>query len=259
MAYQGYSFIFDGVPSQTYGLRIVSFESASYRYEGGSSMEIVRSKAARSLKTKILSATPANPLEFEIEVMCEYELSTAQAVLVKDWLFGHLEYKTFQIMREDLSGYYFNCLFNDPEDIQINGNNGWKFKVICDAGGAWEKPRTLHFVPTSGGTIVVNNQSGNNDYTYPSVSFTLANDATEVVLTNESDNSRQFSFTGLTGGETITIDGDTKIIRSSLGANRLGNFNKKFLRLVRGANIIKVDGNLSSLDITIENFRRLGG
>lgn len=259
MAYQGYNFIFDGVPSQTYGLRIVSFESASYRYDGGSSMEFITDRATRSLRTKILGATPSKPLEFELEVMCEYKLSTAQSVLVKDWLFGHLNYKKLQIMQEDLSGYYFNCVLNNPEDIQINGNNGWKFKVICDAGGAWEKPRTLHFVPTSGGTIVVNNQSGNNDYTYPSVSFTLASNETSIALINQSDNNRQFSFTGLTGGETITIEGDTKIVHSSLGANRLGNFNKKFLRLVRGANIIKVDGNLSSLDITIENFRRLGG
>lgn len=259
MAYQGYSFIFDGIPSQTYGLRIVSFESSSYRYEGGSSMELVRSRSARGLKTKILGATPSNPLEFELEVMCEYELGTVQTMVVKDWLFGHLKYKKLQIMREDLSGYYFNCILNNPEDIQINGNNGWKFTVVCDAGGAWENPQTIHFEPTDESIIMINNTSGNNDYTYPSVEFTLAESGADFALINQSDDNREFAFTGLTGGETITISGETKIVRSSLGANRLGNFNKKFLRLIRGVNIVKVVGDISSLDITITNFRRLGG
>lgn len=278
MAYQGYQFIFDGIPSQTYGLRIVSFESASYRYSGGSAMELITSKASRSLKTKILGSYPDKPLEFELEVICERELSITQATAIKSWLFGHFRYKKLQIFKDDLAGCYFNCILNNPEDININGYNGWKFTVICDAGGAWENPRTFHFAfesPDQGETveygetpdenqettttITIYNQSENNDYTYPSVSFVAQGNDGKASIKNLSDNEREFYFTGLSGGEAITIDGHTKIIKtSSEGVNRLPDFNKKFLRLVRGANQLEVSG-ISSLDITIENFRRLGG
>lgn len=256
MAYQGYNFIYDGIPSQAYGLRIVSFESSSYRYAGGSSMELITDRAARSLRTKILQSVPSEPLKFDMEIACENHLSMAQSLYVKNWLFGHLGYKKLQILREDMMDYYFNCIFNDPEDIQINGNNGWKFTVICDAGGAWENPRAFHYEDNPA-TVIINNRSNNHDYTYPDVSFVVSADGADVSIVNKDDNGREFKFTGLNADEKITIDGETKIIKSD-NANRLSNFNKNFLRLVQGTNNLEISG-ISSLDITIHNFRRLGG
>ena len=263
MAYQGYNFIYDGIPSQAYGLRIVSFESSSYRHVGGSAMELVTDRAARSLRTKILHSVPSEPLEFEMEIACENSLSMAQSLYVKNWLFGHLGYKKLQILREDMMDYYFNCILNNPEDIQINGNNGWKFTVICDAGGAWENPRTFHYnIDNTDGptTIIINNCSNNHDYTYPDVSFKVSKDG-NVSIKNMDDNGRVFSFIELTADEEININGETKIITStgaSTKTNRLGNFNKNFLRLVPGTNKLIVEG-ISSLEITTHNFRRIGG
>ena len=221
-------------------------------------MEITTDRAARSLRSRIMSVTPAKPLEFDLEIVCEYQLSTAQALLVKDWLFGHINYKRLQIMREDLGGCYFNCLLNNPEDIQINGNNGWKFTVVCDAGGAWEFPKTTRFFPTNGGVIVINNPSGNNDYTYPDVSFKMNADG-DFAIKNQTDDNRLFSFEGLLSNEVVTVNGESKVISSDLGIRRLSNFNKKFLRLKRGQNVLTCTGNVEYLDITIQNFRRLGG
>ena len=259
MAYQGYNFIYDGVGSWLYGLRICWFDSDEWRYTGGSAMEYTTDKAARSLKTVYLNAVPGDVLEFDLEVICEREMNTVQAQVVKDWLFGQITPKKLQVFRKDLQDVYFTCLLNEPEDSQSNGNNGWKFTVVCNAGGAWETPRAYTYTPTNGQAITLYNKSGNNDYTYPDVSFTLGNGSTTFSIKNESDNNRLFSFEGLTGGEVISIDGGTKIITSSLGANRLPNFNKNFLRLKRGANKLVCTGAVDNLTITIENFRRLGG
>lgn len=259
-AYQGYDFIFDGTPSRLYGLRICIFDGDEWRFTGGSEMDYTTDRAARSLRTIYLAAVPSEVLEFDLEVICERELNTQQVEAVKSWLFGHIEPKKLQIMRSDLHDVYFNCLLNEPEDIEIDGYNGWKFTVVCDAGGAWEEPKSYSYTPAAtNGRIVFQNKSGNNDYTYPSISFTLGAQATEFSITNESDNNRVCKFTGLTGGETITVDGETKIITSSLGVARLSCFNKNFLRLRRGMNVLVCNGDVANLTITVQNFRRMGG
>lgn len=223
-------------------------------------MEYVTDRAVRSLKTKFLSSIPSQILEFDLEIVCENEINLFQANMIKSWLFGQITPKKLFIINNELSNVYFNCLLNNPEDIQINGNNGWKFTVVCDAGGAWELPKTTAFTPGPvDSAITINNLSGNNDYTYPTVKFTLSENETDFSIKNTSDNNRTFLFSGLSGGETISIDGDTKIITSSISVNRLGNFNKNFLRLKRGANHLVCNGSISSLEITTQNFRRLGG
>jgi len=261
MAYQGYYFIYDGTPSQLYGLRICSFESSGFRYTGGSSMELITDRATRSLKHTLLGSVPSSVLEFDLEFFFEEPVNLFQEHIIKSWLFGQIQYKKLFILNNDeLSDVYFNCVLNDPEDIKINGNNGFKCTVVCDAGGAWEMPKTKTYTPTASGlSFIYNNTSGNNDYTYPTVKFTLNSTATGCTITNASDNGRVFEFTELTGGETIEINGDTGIIISSLGVNRLGHFNKNFLRLVRGANRLNCSGDIASLSLTVQNFRRLGG
>lgn len=267
LAYQGFNFIFDGTPSQMHGLRICSFESTGYRYVGGSSMTATTDKASRSLRSYFLGVVPEETLEFDLEVVCERTMNDLQAANIKSWLFGHIKPKQLRILSPELSDVYFNCILNNPEDIFINGNNGWKFTVMCDAGGAWENPKTKRYYPTaSKPSIVVSNLSGNNDYTYPSFSFKLASGATEFSVTNRNDNDRVTAFSGLVGGEVITVDGETKTVSSSSGLNRLSNFKssdgtnaKNYLRLIRGNNTLLCSGNVEYVDITIQNFRRLGG
>lgn len=260
LAYEGYYFIFDGISSKIYGLRLCAFESGDYRYPGGSSMSFETDKAPRSLKTKILGAFPSDVLNFDIEMFFEDDKNPTtlfQEHMIKSWLFGQLGYKRLCILNDELSDVYFNCVLNDPEDIKINGNNGFKCTVVCDSGGAWEFPRTKRYSPISGSTIIINNISGNNDYMYPTISFSSKGGSFSI--TNNTDNNRVFEFTNLVSDEVITVNGDTKAITSSQGISRIKNFNKNYFRLLRGANSIEFAGDINWIDITTQNFRRLGG
>ena len=78
-----------------------------------------------------------------------------------------------------------------------------------------------------------------------------------IINTSESD--REFSFTGLSSRESITANSELGIVESDSGTRRLSNFNKLFLRFIPGFNYLTVSGNLSSLSITYQFARRLGG
>ena len=62
MAYEGLQFIYDGIPSQRYGLMFAFFDSADYKHVGGSENDLIVDKATRSLRHVLLASTPADPL-----------------------------------------------------------------------------------------------------------------------------------------------------------------------------------------------------
>ena len=164
------------------------------------------------------------------------------------------------IQAPEYAGMHFNCVFNEPDDYYIKaGTNGFNLTMTCDAGGAWSDAKTVTFTPTDGGTITVNNRSASYDYLYPTVEFTL-DGGTEFSIINTTDSvTREFKFTELADGETITVNGRTGEVMSSLGTIRVNNFNAHFLRLVHGLNTLKCTGKVSNLKLTYENFIRIGG
>lgn len=265
-AYQGYYFSYDGVASQKYGLKIVLLDSMSLYYEGGSSMEITKDKTARANRYELLGSNPNDVLTFELTVATDDSQTPINEVLarrIKTWLFGSLGYKKLVIFSEYYHNVYFNCILNNPQDIVINGNTGWKFTVECDSGGAWEQKRSKTYNITTPQTITFNNISGDNDYLYPNISFTttstIQTNGSTVNIINHTANDYTSTFTELLPNETITIDGETKVITSNLTTLRSSNFNKNFVRFIRGTNVLECTGDISTLTIEWENFKRLGG
>lgn len=247
------------MPSQRYGVKLCAFESASWRYTGGSTSTVKTEKAPRSLKYVIQDVDQTGVLTFDLELVSDRPLNSYEVNVLHSWLFGKSGYRKLNIQAPDYSGFYFNCYMNSPEDYYIqDGFNGMKFNVVCDAPGAWEEPKIFSFKPADGSTIIINNTSASNDYVYPIVEFTLSS-GTEFAITNMTDDeNRPFSFSGLTSGEMCAVNGETGEITSSLGLNRVGCFNKKFLRLLPGRNELKCAGSVSSLKIMYANFVRLG-
>lgn len=65
-----------------------------------------------------------------------------------------------------------------------------------------------------------------------------------ISLKNNTDGGKEFTFSNLKDGETIYIDNDNQYIESSLkNIYRYDDFNNYYLTLVRGHNLIKVNGN----------------
>ena len=66
-----------------------------------------------------------------------------------------------------------------------------------------------------------------------------------ISIQNLSDNNRIFQFKELPGGNSLTIyvDNKNQIITDSMDLNLYPYFNMKFMRLVKGDNLLKITGN----------------
>jgi phage-related protein len=84
----------------------------------------------------------------------------------------------------------------------------------------------------------VTNSDG-TDYYYPELYIEMSGN-TSITLKNLTDSGRETTFTNINPAETIYIDNQNEIIKSSLGEStyRLSNFNKNWFRLIYGKNQI---------------------
>ena len=122
MAFYGRSFIYDGVPSELYGLYIMDINADSISSSmGSSSMDILEQKIYRKATPYFFGSTPSPKLEFEFSAYAEQELDAVQFELIQKWLFSSRTYKKFQIDQFDINDIYFNAILNEPK-IQRIGN-----------------------------------------------------------------------------------------------------------------------------------------
>lgn len=66
-----------------------------------------------------------------------------------------------------------------------------------------------------------------------------------ISIQSLSDNNRTFQFKELPGGNSLTIyvDNKNQVITDSMDLNLYPYFNMKFMRLVKGDNLLKITGN----------------
>lgn len=159
---------------------------------------------------------------------------------------------------------YFNGSFIQPKIIRV-GNiiRGFDATFLCDAPWGWTYPQILSYnYPDDVTSTSFNfyNDTDNDFYSFPQLSFTVANVGGSISLTNLTDDpTRVFQFTGLQGNEILTVDNDLQIITSSTGLRRLSNFNYNFFRLIKGLNQISLNANINQLDMTYQFARKLAG
>jgi len=262
----GKSFIWDSVPSETYNLGIVNFDTGKINSPAGSDIEMFTKSVYRKPKVYLYGVSQRPVLQFSLTIGSPDYVDANMRSLIEKYLFGHTSYKKLQILETDLQDVYFNCLITKGVSSYIgNMNIGFECDVICDSPWAYEFPKTLYFDYPENVVTDTNytffNMSANNDYTYPTIEFKINNVGVgnPVRITNYSDNDRIYGFTGLAKGELITTDCERQIFTTSRDIYRLNTFNKNWLRFVPGANLLNIYGGLSYLEIVTQNVRKVGG
>lgn len=266
MAFYGRAFIYDGVPSELYGLMISDIDaSAIERTMGSNAMDIYDTKIYRRAVPYFYGATPAPVLSFPMSAFSEQEIDADMFSLIQKWLFSSRTYKKLQIDQVDMMNIYFDCILNEPEIIRV-GNliKGFTCTVVCNSPYALKFPTTINYTYTASfvdDTVVFNNTSDDTgDYLYPALEITMNDFGGDVIITNANDNNRIFRFDDLLPNEVITIDCSLQTISSSTTLRRLTNFNKKFLRLVAGVNTLHIQGNVENIAMTTQFVaKKLGG
>ena len=262
MAFWARSFIFDDIPSETYGLFLISESGAGVLENVGSnSVEPYTQEIYRKPKPYFFGVQQTPVLTFSLSFASLKPVDAVQQQIIQRWLFGHNSYKKLQIMQCDMESVYFNCILNNPTVTTV-GNYAYTFKcdVVCDAPWAWEYPKTESFGPfLVEETFDFNNISDDNYYMFPIFTVKIGSNSNSFELINKTDGNKGCSFVGLSPSETLTIDSNKYIITSSTGLLRVGNMTGTLPRLVPGMNTFQVLGSPESITISYQNARKVSG
>ena len=258
MSFYGSSFIFDGVPSELYNLRILDFNPSNPgNSPAGGSVNIKEEWLYRREAPYYYGRYYQEPLEFDLTVGSFSPIDGATRSAINGWMVGKTTYAPLRIVQDDISDIVYNVILTKSEHIYVgNLNYAMTFHARCD------RPWGLYYPPVfsqtfsgeySSLTFDYMNSSIYSGYNKPIISFSMGGSSASPLffsLINHTDEDREFKFTGLNTYETITVDNDKGIITSDIEILRMANFNKKFFRLRRGNNNITVSGHMLNFSIT---------
>jgi len=252
--FYGSSFIFNGIPSEFYNLQIGDIGGSGEYTSEGDSVSLITNKLFRRASPIFYGAEQTPVLSFPLSFYSEDEISAKDYSSISAWLFGQQNYKVLRICQPDMQEIYFNCFLNDPEVIRI-GNiiKAFTVQVECDSPYGYREAKTYAYTYGAyytSGTIEFYNESDSNFYSYPKVFTITANSyGGTVTITNTTDGNRALVIS-LSPDEVVTLDCDLQIMSSSSETYPLSNFNKNWLRFIRGLNTLTVEGNIASMSIT---------
>lgn len=232
-----------------------------------------------------------SPLSLEVEIVTDdaSTLSMQDCKTIERKLFNSNIFKKLFVDISDVcddDGYsmqngemqklYLNCVLVNPERI-VSGDGvvGYRCTVECDSGyAAYEVTKRYEFDDVYNNPIphfhriVVSVDSDVDDYTYPSIAIQTKDNASNIRVQNETALLSEDDYVSFRVRENLTdyvigkvkieMDGNTKMVTTD--GEQLDDhteFNRKFLRLVNGDNLIAVAGRVESFEIRWVNRRYL--
>lgn len=250
-------FTYDGVFSSEYGLKIATFDGATLEETSYIVPNIEVAKSATSQKFYYIDKTYDSPPEFEFAVVSEGAIHGEMLREILLWLDARKGYKPLVVFQPGLDEFTYNCIFSVNNLIYHAGCCvGLRLTATFDSNYVSGKPIVLQL---SGNgeeqDAVLYNDSDNVDaYIYPKVEFSSIDGALSVINLTD-DEVRKFEFSELIPNAKYTIDNELKII-SGDGKNLLEKFNKRWFRVLRGKNQLKIRVN-GSLTITCPKYVKI--
>lgn len=263
MAFYGCEFSFNGIPSSQYGLMLYDIGGIVEDGTFSSGLEIVEDRTARRYKPLFYGVKQNTPLTFTMtfgvhpkDIDQGRSLDRYDMAVVAVWLTGQDGYRYLEIAQPDMEAMRYRCIITELSYVTW-GQIPWAFRctVTCDSPFAYLRPEV--YTCAAGSSVTVRNRAASKYY-YPLVSISVPSGMTNVSITNTSDGNRVCGFTNIPGGQqTITIDNENEVITTTADLNLYDTFNNKFLRLVRGDNVLNVAGG--AVTITCEYPINIGG
>jgi hypothetical protein len=265
-SYYGSELIFDGISSLQFDMRISNFESGGTSSgDAGSEAKLVQAYIYRRTSPYYYGRLLHSPLELEITLSnFDSKFTTYDRNVIESWLLGRSGYKPLMIVQDDMEQVVFNA-YIDKASIKYVGNiaRGITLNVKCREPWAYtaEKALTKNYVSSANEIFSFYNDSAEDDYLYPIITFTNSGIPNSFTLYNATDSiTNSMSFTNLTGaGVVYTVDCSRQIISASNGDNIMSKFNKKFFRLVPKMNVINLVGDITQFTMTYKFARKIGG
>lgn len=248
MSFYGEVFIFDGVPSDNYGLYLYDFQNNA-QSEGtlGTTVDINESRVWGKYSPIHYNVSENTPMEFDL--ICsvghgERRLDRFDLAEISGWL-KKPGYRYLQILQPDLEQFRYKCIVSMIDLITVGLECvGIKAHIVCDGPYAYFMPETFEYVCNGTSKIIFQNKSNVNGYYYPSMEITTSGG--NITIQNLSDGGRQLIFKGIpAGAKTIVMDGINGIVSANDGTNMYEYFNFNFFRCIRGDNSVSLSGNFA--------------
>lgn len=251
MGFYATNFVYDGVSSSTYGLRISSLGGDTEH--PGADVELITQSVYRRPANYLLGVRQSPPLTIPVTITVETELSATESSRISRWLFGREDYKKLQIIQPDMQYIYYNCVFTNPTLIRYGGIiRGYNANIVCDSPFAWEFPSRISYTYDTymvNQNITINNTSDVVDYIYPIIEFQSNAFGGYLEIINKSDNRRLFSITGLNPLKYYRVDNNIQTATElTSGENYVPNMkgnNYKWFRYINGINNLNITGTIN--------------
>lgn len=214
------SFIFDNIPSETFGLMIYFLDDEEKReMEFGTDVELIEDRLS-SRTDPISYGVNVNqamtfPLTFgSTEYLTDYDVDA-----ILGWLTGHQQYKWLEYADGDHMMRY-KCHLNNMKSVYINGLPvAFTCDVVCDSQFSYEYPLEVSYnVSDAAASFDIFNRSSYNGYIYPEMDIKFDNDCNSLSIINIDDNDREFKINYF-NRETYKTDTQEETITSTLGDN----------------------------------------
>ncbi len=237
-------FFYDGICSAKYGLKIASLNNSVTEETAYLTPNIAVSKSQKSNKFHYLNITYDSPPTFNFSVASESPIHNSSLREILNWLDARHSFKPFVVMQQGYQDLTYYCIFSVTEIIYHAGNVvGFNLSATFNSNYV-EGPPIEHIVFSNGEEKIIElfNDSDNiEEYIYPVVEFDTTDG--KISITNLTDDeTREFLFENLNANTRYIVDNELKIIEGD-GNNLLSKFSKKWLRILRGKNKIRVRVN----------------
>lgn len=259
-------FIFDGVQLSGMKCRLASFDGGgSENITAGNTLTLNTVTNVATGKTRLIStqydevfSITLQFVKMDCDDMNDYIFSETEVAHIMRWL-NVKGYKKFKPIYEDLeySDMYLMGTFTAINLVRY-GNDvvGFECTFTTNAPyGYYEDKIFSKKGISSGDSFRLADVSDEVGYIYPTVTIT-AKSAGNLTITNSLDDKDNITIVNnVKAGEVITLNGITKIIKSSIAHSRLYNdFNYKFPRVVNTTiskeNIYTIKGIGCDISIT---------
>lgn len=253
MSFYGDRFIFDGIPCEEFGLMLYDIGSTRQQPTSfASNSDFMEDRIGTRYDPLFYGIRRNSQLNFQMTFGLDPEKVNAGVYFdrwdmekIASWLTGRDGYKWLVIGNEDEGHFRYRCRISDLKIVEAGiYPQCMSCSVTCDSPYAYLPEETFTYEVSGSLELVFHNRSTHNGWYCPKVELTLSG-APSFSIQNDSDGGRISAFTDIPAGfanAVISIDNQNQIITSSTGDNLYPYFNKKFFRLARGDNRLKITG-----------------
>ena len=240
-------FEYDGKRLSDFGMILCSFDSPGLEtVSSGADITFNTTKAVGSDKVKMYGSkyeemytTPFQICKNPCNNHDDMHIEPNKVSALQRWLCRKDGFHPFRPVQDDMQDVYWNATFSSKQ-LTLNGKVvGLELTMNADSPYAYLSIGTIDYSVNSGESFSLYDSSDEVGFIYPVVKITCKGNG-KIILKNSLD-SKSTVLSNLTSGEIITLDGENKIISSSITSRTdlPNSFNYYYPRIFNRT----VDGN----------------